>query len=769
MTRTRTTSWLPEAQNVLTKLRRRLRARLFAEGIAQLVLALSAILAVTLGLDALFRFERPVRAVLGCAGLAGLLGVLWRRIVRPLFVPMTPRSLAVLVERAMPALSDRLLTAMELAGREETDCSATLLAKTAAQAEEMLRSFSFRQVVEMRRLRNRTVSAVLCLAVVCGFFAVWPNVLRLWLQRIVLLAEADWPQRTYLSVFYTDPLGRIRPLRETDASGTIRHWQETAQAIRGETLDILVAAHGEAPEDITLRVWYPSAGETEETLSPLPPEEAARYSAGSAAKPAAWYRRRFVAVQETFRFSAVGGDDFRDARRPHRVELVEAPALEDVRFVAIPPAYQRQPGPTVFSGGRGVLTLLHGSTLRIDARANKPLASAWLRLDDEKPVPMTLNDPDAAAPPCRATGELLLRGTNVSAAHRLSFLLQDTSGYTSRRGEMFLLQILPDQSPILQLRSRGVGNIVCPTARIPLEVRATDDYGLAEVGVEWRSEGAAADTQPSASSAWKPVAAPPDSPSGVSRKRTVRCVLDLASEAISPGAKVRVRAGATDTLPAELGGPNCARSEEQVFEVVSREEILSRLVSRQKEARLELFQAMGQQEFARGRCEAVAQAPAEAISPDDARKLADAAARQRYVRQEAEKVAASMAETATELELNRLSLPEELAVLREGVAIPLRKLSATFRKILAETDVAQREKDPSALRRRAAAIAAKQRRALRAMEAVLANMRSLEDRLEMARRLESLLKLSVELDTMLRQRIEKGVEDLFEEAEEGKP
>jgi hypothetical protein len=336
-------------------------------------------------------------------------------------------------------------------------------------------------------------------------------------------------------------------------------------------------------------------------------------------------------------------------------------------------------------------------------------------------------------------------------------------GYTSRRPETYVLQILPDLPPEVSLKRRGVRNVICPSARVPLLLEAKDDHGLARVQAVWRitdpADKTKPTTQPAVRKVGKPVPISPDDP----RQATATRVLDLLPHKVPSGVKLIVRAEVRDTLSEPLGGPNTTAGAELTFEVISREKLLSQLIDLQKEARMELFQAMGQQAFAQGRCASAAgQLEGGTIRPDVLSKLADAGARQRQVMNESTKVAETITSVATEMELNRLGQPEELAGLRDNVAAPLRKLIESMRTVAADLDTARTLKDATELARRTRDIAQKQQDIYDAMEAILANMRKLEDRLELARRLEGLLKLSVELEAILRQRVERDIEDIFE-------
>ncbi|MBN1556340.1 MAG: hypothetical protein JXA11_16490 [Phycisphaerae bacterium] len=769
----------PVVLSRLRSLRLALRGRLLLEGLARLLLVVTICLFASLGLDYSLHLDKPLRiTILSICGLC-IFYTLWRRFIKPLVTPMTPRSLALLIERKFPQLDDRLMTALEPAGDETV--SRAMLMETARQADQIARTLPVRNIVETRRLGYVACLAIILGGLLVGFAIYQPGVMRLWYRRNLLLANVDWPQRTYLSVYYVDNAGTLRPLLESDSNGVILQRRETAEVLRGEALEVLVAAPEGvvAPETVTLHVRYPSVGDTEEKLTPLSLEQAKVYhdmkmhegetpSLRAGRMPATraytWYRKRFSGVNEAFRFHAVGGDDRRDARRPHKVSLVEAPLLAEVQFTVTSPAYMRQAQPTVLAGSRGVLPIPHGSTVHVTATATKSIASARMLLDDGDAITMAVME-ESGAPPRRLTGVVKPEGKNVSATRTLRFELRDRDGYTSRRPETYVLQILPDLPPTVNLQVCGVRNVVCPTARIPLLLEAKDDHGLASVRAVWRADDPALKT-PTTAPTYQPVdkSAPvsPDDP----RRHDVKPMLDLLPHKLPPGMKLTVRAEAVDTLPESLQGPNTTAGSELTFDIIPREKLLSQLIGLQKEARMELFQAMGQQEFARGRCSSAAgDLAAGTIQPAILKKLADAGARQRQVMNEATKVADSMASVATEMELNRLGRPEEHAALRDNVVSPLRKLLQVMRTVSADLDAARKLSDAPRLARRAREIAKQQKDVYDAMETILANMSKLENRLELARQLEGLLKMSVELEAILRQRVEREIEDIFEDEE----
>ena len=80
-------------------------------------------------------------------------------------------------------------------------------------------------------------------------------------------------------------------------------------------------------------------------------------------------------------------------------------------------------------------------------------------------------------------------------------LVSEASGLASR--PYFLtVGLLHDREPRLTLRASGVGRRVTPQARLPLAVHASDDFGLASLGLELERTELAGDQTQTTSKAW---------------------------------------------------------------------------------------------------------------------------------------------------------------------------------------------------------------------------------------------------------------------------
>lgn len=619
----------------LTRLRRLLRVRLAGEGLAWVVVAAVAAALALFVVDYALRLDRPLRAVTLTLAVAALVAVVFRRLVRPLSVPLTPLDLALLIERRHPALADRLATALQWSSRPPGGASPALLARVAQQASRMARRINFRGVVDFRRLAPVGALAVGALALLAALGLWRGDLLEIALKRNVLLADVPWPQATYLRVVGGPDF----------------------QVVRGEDLTVVVEVAPRSrrtPDAVVVHATYPSVGLTRDRVERDP------------AHP-----RRFVktfrTVAEPFEFRVTGGDD--RTAPPHRVSLIDPPALREVLFTVRPPAYAGRP-PSRFDGSAGVIPAPLGAVVEIVGEANKDLTAAELLLDAEPAGVLTVQDMptrDGRAPR-RVVGRFRVEGDNRPQTHTLAFALEDRAGHRSPRGAGLLLRVLPDRPPEVRVETADVGRTVTPQATVPLRTRAEDDCGVAAVRIEFEPEPTRAATQPARTHS-EDVPLPPEP----AREMRIAHELDLRPGGLQPGSTVRIRPVATDSMPARLGGPNEAIGNTIRLRVVSPDELADALLRRQQEIRLEFLQAVGLQETARAKA-ADAAGQFQAGKTDAARALAESAASvQGSVRGEVFKAADGLADILAQIAANRLDAAdtqERLAAV-QGLLAPL--------------------------------------------------------------------------------------------------
>ncbi len=709
----------------LRRLRAALRGRLLGEGLAWLALALVALVFVTLGFDYLLRLDRAQRAIVMLLALGGVGCVLWRELLAPMFAPMRSDDLALLVERRHGELGDRLISALQFARTAENlrGQSPAMVRRVADEANRLAEQVDVAPLVERRLLVRRVAIAAWALALLAGFTVWRSDVMGLWLARNVAFADTPWPQDTYLSV-------------EGGPDFTV---------VRGDDLTVRVVAEPGSvrPDYVTVHARYPSVGgETQDRVDPAAPGV---------------YEKTFAGVSEAFTFHVTGGDDRRDADRPHRVRLIDPPALRDVRFSVEYPTYMDRAAAEL-AGGRSAVSAPAGGAVTIVGVANKDLAEARMVLDDADAGAMRIADvrlgEDAAPAPRRVLGRLPVDGPSRSQSMILRFELTDTDGYTSRRGVQYLVQVAPDLSPTVKLSRRGVGGTITPDALLPLRVEAEDDNALADLTILLSAEDV--ETLPETT-----IEVPP----GL-RRLDVSPEVDLQGLGLEAGGVLSLQARATDTLPERLGGPNETLTEAMAFRLVTPEELMAELVRRQKEVRVDFVEAIALQEETRAKTGAVA-ATLEAgeATAEQRQSLKLAARMQQDVGGRCAAAAQALSGVLTELIYNRLGTETDRENLRGGVIEPLQELTAAMGQAAAALNDTDRMTGEN-LAQQVADLAAVQEGFVRQMEAILENMEKLASRQELANELKRLINASQELLERIRRRQEEEVEGVFDGDEE---
>ena len=167
-------------------------------------------------------------ALLVVAGI-GLALVLFLFILRRAFVRLSDGNMATILERQFPLLNDSLLTSVSLLDRpiEPSGFNPQMLAHTGDLACQRMDNLPLSEVFDPMPVVRKVVVA-LGLALAIGLLAVMaPNVLNLWAQRNLLLAEKSWPRKIRLeAVGFTDGVAKV-------AAGA--NFDLRVQAFRGDT------------------------------------------------------------------------------------------------------------------------------------------------------------------------------------------------------------------------------------------------------------------------------------------------------------------------------------------------------------------------------------------------------------------------------------------------------------------------------------------------------------------------------------------------------
>ena len=706
----------PGIRRKLRRLRLGLYGHLAGEGLAWTALALAALVLVTLAVD--YGSHRIThqhmtvaqRLVILAACLAGVGAVAWRRLVRPLLVPMSDEDLALVVERYHGRLGDRLISAVQFSrmpGGRPTGASEALVLKVAEEANAAALPLRFAAGVRHDRLLRWGGMALAAWVAVTALAAARPDLARLWLARTVLLADAEWPRETYLTV---------------EGGPVLR-------ALRGGTLKVAVTADPAhvVPDAVTLHMEFPSVGTVEETVAP-------------ASGDGHTYVKTFDVVSEPFRFHVTGNDD---RTPPCEVRLAEPPELREVVFTVDAPAHTHRPRETV-SGDQGVLTVPAASWISVSALANKDLVRADLRLEGAAAGECEVRPADVRgrAVPRRISARFKAVSPAAQPAVALQFALTDTEGFITPRGARYTVLLTRDREPAVQAAARGVSGQISDRAMVPLAVSAKDDYGVLGIYLDWEIVGLSE----------KPIRLPVRDPAGDQREVKADPVFDLErlSAGLGPGESlvkagetIRLAAVARDGLP-EPDGPNWGRSNTLSFRIVSDPELLAAMIQMQKAMREQFRQAMVMQAEAQAKTEAARREAARGqVSPEMVRLAGESAKGQQQVAGRLAAVTDRFRQILTEMNNNRVGAEPDKRRLQEKIIAPLAELGGEpMTRLAADLRAIMDARDDAAAGQALEPAAAAQAAFYRRMEAILAEMVQLENAQELERWLKMILDMS---------------------------
>jgi len=532
----------PAVRAMLAALRARIRWYVWLEGFSAAAACLGVVFWASLAIDWLFEPPPAVRGLL--LGIAAALPgwVVLEMVLRRSLVPLGDRNLAMLLERRFPQFNESLVTAVELTGRRppESECDAQMLARTCRLAAEPVAEVRLERVFNPRPLRRSMLAAVL-LAASVGVFGLWsPEAFGVWARRSLLFSSELWPRKTRLVV-------------EGFADGR-------AKVARGTDLTVVAKADLRmplVPNVVHVRYRTEGGSRLQEAMSregTVDPGEDEFQE----------YSYTFRGVLTPILFDVVGGDD---AVRNLKIEVVDSPTIVQMVLDCRFPTYMERSPQTL--PVTGVMQIPIGTDVVVRADANKELVRVEIEsaLEDLPAGPVVL---DLAGRPEPRSFEYVLE--DFAEDTTLAFTLFDSDGIKSRRPLRLILVGVADEPPALAVAPSGIGPAITPQARLPVEGRITDDHGLARIWLEHKideQEPRASLIQALERSVW-----------ASATDFDLRYVLDARQLQLTPGQKLLICVKAADRCDLS-DGPNVGTSQRWLFDVVTAQQLRTRLESRE--------------------------------------------------------------------------------------------------------------------------------------------------------------------------------------------
>jgi hypothetical protein len=407
--------------------------------------------------------------------------------------------------------------------------------------------------------------------------------------------------------------------------------------------------------------------------------------------------------------------------------------------------------------------------LQIDARTNKPLASAVLRAGEVE-FPMQIADDGLSFSAKPGNSEIAL----LSGPYE--FELRDEGNLENARKSKFTLTLKEDAPPRVRAELLGISGMVSSRAMLPTEYQVADEYGLVDIlfSANWKTEQPETD-QPA--SILKPISNVQQQESKPWRSSEDVAVFDILPLKLTPGTSLRLAIVAHDAKPEN---PGEGKSQEFLLRVVSDDELRADLLRREDEQRKAFEQAYEIQLSLTTELEALSVSlPAEGQSEKDFHqqrelKLLGLVRDQKGVGTSIDRIATRFEEFLVEIVNNRLDEAEKEAELQgpsieqryaDRIIEPIRQLDSDLITLATQNLDNCRRAEPNAdeLTEAVAQTGETQQQILERMKVILEAMndsRSFQDFLN------SLLEIKA-LEEQTKKEIEKKLKqkDIFDDAD----
>jgi len=630
----------------LARMRRRLRLQLALELAADAVTVLAATATVLVLLDWWFRLSLPVRVVLLILSLAGILAFLGVRAARRWRASrLDELSLAMTLDRHRPGTGQQIADVLQLpdlVGDRAASASPAMVRLAVRRACEALASSDWRSLWNRRRTAVQAGALLFGLVVPAVFGWLAPHAARLSFARWLLGSSERWPQKTYLTVMGLDETGRLLAPRDERTWLEVRSDLPLLEPVGDRWI---VRGRG---EPVTLRSKPTSRrAPATVTVKERTAEGTSREGAMVEMEPAR-FRFEFPPSSSSSTFELTGGDDWLG---PFALERADRPTLSETRLRV------KEPGAT-YTGFRGVedpsrnLLFLPDTEVELTLVGNEKLSDTQLKVQAGSELDLKRTDERTFA----------ARWT-LREATTLEILLTSARTGLSSRPTFLSIGLLRDREPRVTLRAAGVGSHVTPVATIPLNVGATDDFGLAALRllVE-RTLRTDEKAEPAVQRQTVALPVPGDKERPVLDHQVRHDVL-LQADPPQVGTLLRFLAEADDRC---ARGVQTGRSGALQLQVVSPDELFYEILIRQRAERAKFVTVLDSLEK---------QTPVLAGEPK-ANDFLRVMRLEHTGSRQVDQIAGRIADALQEMKLNQIGSPKSHRLLQEAVIDPMRALSA---------------------------------------------------------------------------------------------
>ena len=414
--------------------RRVWKRTLFWTGCAIAIVGLIAILAGAAIVDLLMPLPGSVRIVL-LVGIVGAVGyLLYRYLIQPLRVKLTPHDVALNVERKHQDLEDRLVSALQFGEVETEDpIKSHLLQRLVTDAVERTEGIDFKATVNKSKKRKHISIAVAVFAGCALLALIFPTELNTSLNRLL----SPWEK--------TEPVFTTKLTVEPG----------NARILRGRSLAINLEVTGKSADKA--RLVYTKQGSTADTELQRQEIDMVRIEGE---------KRRFgyelFNINENIAYYVAANET--ESER-YTVEVFDMPKLTAIEVAYTYPEYtQLKP---IIQQGDGNIRAVAGSQAEVRITTNKAIQSGTLTVDAGDPTPMIIFD-----------GRTLTTTLDVLNDGKYTVKLLCVDGFNNQTPIEYTVTAIPDEPPEIVIKEPGRDIKATKLEEVTVLAEATDDYGV---------------------------------------------------------------------------------------------------------------------------------------------------------------------------------------------------------------------------------------------------------------------------------------------------
>jgi hypothetical protein len=462
----------PSIRSALAGVRRRIGLFIWTEAVAMAIIWAGLTFWLALALDYFpvlvwaSEMPRAPRACLLALMVAGLAWVTYRYLLRRVFVPISDRSLAVLLERHFQDFQDSLVTAVELAsGRDKGAFNEQMLGHTYEDARLHVDQVNIGRVFNYRPLVRKVLLALIMLASIGAFYTYNRPALALAGNRLYLLENMPWPRSAEIEVVGIEiqhaPVGEGRVAVSQELSFVDRQLKVGRGA--SAVVQVRASAAKRLPENCI--IYYRT---DDGDRGSVPMKKVGRVKDGY--QLYAFEGKPFKGMLADLHFDVMGFDH---RVRDYRIAVVDSPALLASEVACVFPSYLVDEALASWLPRTEPITpatqLPLGTRVTIQLRASKSLQ----KIEVYQPATGQTETLTAAGDSVTLLPQVLT--DNLS----LELTLFDTDGVQSDRPQRLYLAATRDAAPRVMAKLQGIGSLVTPDVLLPVLGEIEDDYAVA--------------------------------------------------------------------------------------------------------------------------------------------------------------------------------------------------------------------------------------------------------------------------------------------------